>query len=72
MGVSTGAKRLRRWIEMRVIREINSSGGVHGTETDRGNFIQDINLDRQPMEWSEYWCGMNIHRYTNYKYKTIT
>ena len=49
MGVSTGAKRLRRWIEMRVIREINSSGGVHGTETDRGNFVQDINLDNQ---WS--------------------
>ena len=54
-------------IDMKDIREISGSRGVNRTETEAGNFVRDTSLDRQPVELSEYLCGMCTRGSTNYK-----
>ena len=45
-GVSTGAKKSRKRIEMNPSSEISGSRGVKGTETETGYFVRDTSFDR--------------------------
>ena len=49
------------------VREIGRGGGGDGVETEAYNFIGNSSSDGQPVEMSEYWCGVNMWRCTDYK-----
>ena len=59
-GVSIGAKRSRRRIQMLKVREISRGGGDDGVETEACSLIGKSGSDRQPVKMSEYWSDVNM------------
>ena len=57
MDVSTGMKRSRRRIEMKVIREISGSRGANGTETKAMELKQKQTIFYEIRAWTGTVCG---------------
>ena len=49
------------------VREISRGGGGDGVETEACSLIGNSGSDRQPVQMSEYWSGVNMWRCTDYK-----
>ena len=52
-GVGTGAKELRRRVQMCKVRGISLGGGGDGVETEASSLTGNSGSDRQPVKMSE-------------------